>query len=297
MTLRTFGAVVTTPDPEALSGNVDLTIWADGRYELRVHMHDSGLADYSFRLAIILRSQSGTAALAFYSRGVAHGSLGAGSRDSDERQTGRLDSIRDAFDDFAAGSFTVVREYHNDLLGWIESALLEVATFLIGCVTMGAPAALLIYNATFLAERLDVRLPGELGYVGIILAEGAYYLCGPTVFIPVFIGGALVSAAVLKHRPMSADEINEARTVFADTIPYEKVWITNLEAQDGRWLTTMGIDGSIIVGASSEFDNAVADPNRRRIFIHEMTHVWQNVRASHPGDPVRGGEGPHPGGG
>jgi len=65
ITLRTFGAVVTTPDPEALSGNVDLTIRADGRFELRVHMHDSGLPDYSFRLAIILRAQSGKAALAF----------------------------------------------------------------------------------------------------------------------------------------------------------------------------------------------------------------------------------------
>ena len=117
MTLRTFGAVVTTPDPEALSGNVDLTIWADGRYELKVHMHDSGLSDYSFRLGIILRAQSGKAALAFYSRGVAHGTLGDGPRDSDERQTGQLSTIRDEFDDFAAGSFTVVREFHNDLVG------------------------------------------------------------------------------------------------------------------------------------------------------------------------------------
>ncbi len=278
MTLRTFSAVVTTPDPEALSGNVDLTIRADGRYELKVHMHDSGLSDYSFRLAIILRSASGRLALAFYSRGVAHGTLGAGSRDSDERQTGQLPSIRDNFDDFAAGSFTVHRQYQNDLLGWIESAILEIATWVIGYVTMGVPAAVMIVSATLARTYLDVGPPGDIGLAGLILADGAYYLCGATAFIPVFIAGALVSAALFKRRPLSADEIEEARTVFADTVPYDKVVVTNLEGPDGRWVTSIGIDGSIIVGVGSGFDNAVADANRRRSFIHEMTHVWQNAR-------------------
>ena len=143
---------------------------------------------------------------------------------------------------------------------------------------MGVPAAAMIYGATLARDYLDVGLPGELGYVGIILADGAYYLCGPTAFIPVFIGGALVSAALFKRRPLSQDEIAVARTVFADTIPYDKVWVTNLEGPDGRWLTTLGIDGTSFIGASSEYDDAVADAGRRRIFIHEMTHVWQNVR-------------------
>ena len=240
-----------------------------------MHMHDSGLSDYSFRLGIILRSASGKAALAFYSQGVAHGTLGDGSRDSDERRIGQLATIRDDFEDFAAGNFTVVRQYQNDLLGWIESAFLDIATFLVGCVTLGAPAALLIYNATYLAERMDVRLPGELGLAGIILAEGAYFLCGAAVFIPVFIAGALVSAALFKRRPLSQKEIDEARTVFADTVPYDKVWVTNLETFGGRWFTNMGIDGSIVIGASSEYEDMVADPRRSRIFIHEMTHVWQ----------------------
>jgi hypothetical protein len=279
MTLRHFGAVVTTPDPEALSGNVDLTIWADGRFELKVHMHDSGLPDYSFRLGIILRSQSGKSALAFYSQGVAHGTLGAGSPDSDERRTGQLATIRDDFDDFAAGSFTVVREYQNDLLGWIESTFLEIATWVIGYVTLGVPAAAMIFGATLAGEHLDLHLPGELGLAGIILADGAYYLCGAAVFIPVFIAGALVSAALFNRRRLSGDEIAEARTVFADTVPYDKVWVTNLETFEGRWFTNMGIDGSVVIGASSEYEDMVADPGRRQIFIHEMTHVWQITRS------------------
>jgi hypothetical protein len=279
MTLRHFGAVVTTPDPEALSGNVDLTIWADGRFELKVHMHDSGLSDYSFRLGIILRSQSGKSALAFYSQGVAHGTLGAGSPDSDERRTGQLATIRDDFDDFAAGSFTVVREYQNDLLGWIESTFLEIATWVIGYVTLGVPAAAMIFGATLAGEHLDLHLPGELGLAGIILADGAYYLCGAAVFIPVFIAGALVSAALFNRRRLSGDEIAEARTVFADTVPYDKVWVTNLETFEGRWFTNMGIDGSVVIGASSEYEDMVADPGRRQIFIHEMTHVWQITRS------------------
>ena len=48
----------------------------------------------------------------------------------------------------------------------------------------------------------------DTGLAGIILAEGAYFLCGAAVFIPVFIAGALVSAALFKRRPLSQKEID-----------------------------------------------------------------------------------------
>jgi hypothetical protein len=77
------------------------------------------------------------------------------------------------------------------------------------------------------------------------------------------------SACLPRHfcPPLSQKEIDEAGTVFADTVPYDKVWVTNLE--------TFGV----VIGASSEYEDMVADPRRSRIFIHEMTHVWQIVRS------------------
>jgi hypothetical protein len=277
LSFRTWRATITTPDPEALSGNVQLTIWGNGRYELLVHMHDSGLPDYSFRLGVLLRAASGMAVLALYSRGVVHGTASTGSRDSDERQAGQLAALQANWDDFVAGDFTVQREYQNDLIGWIESALLDVATFLVGCVTVGGPAACVILGASLLSDHADVQLPGELGLAGLILAEGAYFVCGPGVFIPVFIAGALVSAALFKRRRLHPHEIAAARTVFGETVPYDRIWITNLEYVSGRAFAALGIDGNIMIGLGSRFDDAVADQMRRRTFIHEMTHVWQIV--------------------
>ena len=275
LSFRTWRATITTPDPEALSGNVQLTIWGNGRYELLVHMHDSGLPDYSFRLGVILRAAGGLAVLALYSRGVVHGTASTGSRDSDERQTGHSAALQTEWDDFVAGEFTVQREYQNDLIGWVESVFLDVATFLVGCVTVGGPAACVILGASLLSDHAGVQLPGELGLAGLILAEGAYFLCGPGVFIPVFIAGALVSEALFERRRLHAHEIAVARTVFADTAPYDKIWITNLEFVNGRAFAALGIDGNIMIGLGSRFDDAVADQTRRRTFIHEMTHVWQ----------------------
>lgn len=275
LSFRTWRATITTPDPEALSGNVELTIWGNGRYELLVHMHDSGLPDYSFRLGVLLRAASGMAVLALYSRGVVHGTASTGSRDSDERQTGHSAALQADWDDFIAGEFTVQREYQNDLIGWVESAFLDIATFLVGCVTIGGPAACVILGASLLSEHADVQLPGELGLAGLILAEGAYFLCGPAVFIPVFIAGAVVSSALFKRRRLHPHEIAVARTVFAETVPYDKIWITNLEYVNGRAFGLLGMDGNILIGLGSRFDDAVSDQMRRRTFIHEMTHVWQ----------------------
>ena len=56
LTVKTFSAQVTTPSPEALGGSVSLTIRGDGSYDLTVHLHDSGLPDYSFRLVGVAAS-------------------------------------------------------------------------------------------------------------------------------------------------------------------------------------------------------------------------------------------------
>lgn len=275
LSFHTFPGQITTPDPEALSGNVDLTIRGDGRYELKIHMHDSGLPDYSFRLGIYLRAESGKSVLAWYSRGVVHGTLSPGSRDSDERQTGVLPSLLEQWDDFSRGTLNVHREYQNDLVGWIESAALDIATFLIGCVTVGAPAACAIFGASLLGSLTGTRLPGELGLAGLVAAEGVYYLCGPAAFIPVFIGGALVSAELFKRRRLHPPEIAAARSVFEGTIPYDRIWITNLEDLDGRPFTALGIDGSVMIGLGSWYENGLADQATRGTLIHELTHVWQ----------------------
>ncbi|MDD5580699.1 MAG: hypothetical protein PHY16_15645 [Methylobacter sp.] len=276
---------MTTPDPEALGGNVELTIRGDGTYELKVHMHDSGAPDYSFRLGIFLRSISG-AVFALYSHGTVRGSDYAffhpeatGFREFDDSQQGFSELLRDNWADFSAGSLQVNREWNNNLVEWAESLLLDKLTFILGASAIGAPAALVIWGASILGDLTDIRLPGELGLIGLIAAEGQFFLAGPAFFIPVFIGGALVSAALFKRRSLHSEEKEELKKVFADTLDYESIMITNLEGLDGRPFTLFNLDGQSVVAASSgifpDFGNLLTNNVTRHIFIHEFTHAWQ----------------------
>jgi hypothetical protein len=278
LSVKTFDAIVTTPDPEALGGNISLTIRGDGRYELKIHMHDSGLPNYSFRLGVFLRSPNG-AVFALYSRGDVHGTLSSGSRDFDETQSGVNAVLNEQWDGFVNASLEVHREYKNNVVEWVESAVVEKVTFVIGTVTLGAPAALVIWGAGLLGDLAGIRLPGELGLLGLVAAEGQFFLAGPAFFVPVFIGGALVSAALFKRRRLHSEEKAELQTVFLDTLDSDSIWVTNLEGLDGRPFTIFNLDDQVVVAASPsvfpDFDNLLTNDKTKRIFVHELTHAWQ----------------------
>jgi hypothetical protein len=283
LSVKTFQASVTTPDPEALGGHVDLTIRGDGIYELKVHMHDSGLPDYSFRLGVFLRSTSGIV-FALYSRGTAHGTFSTGSRDFDETQSDLHQILNDRWDEFANGRLEVQREYQNNLVEWLESTVMDKVMFVLGAVTLGGPATLVIWGASSVSDLTGVGIPGELGLAGLILAEGQYFLFGPTYFIPVFIGGALVTAALFERRDLRIEEIDEAKRVFGDTVPYDKIVVSNLEGLGGRAFAVPNIDGnSVILGLGSDmFNSAIGDESKRFTFIHELTHAWQITHRATP---------------
>lgn len=278
MSVKTFDARVTTPGPDALGGDIHLTVRGDGVYELKVHMHDSGLPDYSFRLGVLLFSSRGIV-FALYSRGTVHGTLSPESRDFDETQSDFNRILDERWEEFTNGRLDVHREYQNNLVEWLESTILDKLTFVIGAVTLGAPATLVIWGAGVLGDLTGIRLPGELGLVGLIAAEGQFFLAGPAFFVPVFIGGVLVSAALFKRRRLHSEEKDELQKVFLDTLNFDKIWVTNLEGLGRRPFTIFNLDGEIVVGASPsvfpDFDNLLTNNKTRRIFVHELTHAWQ----------------------
>ena len=88
LSVRVFTATVSRPGPDALGGNVELTIRGDGSYELKVHLHDSGFPNYSFRLGIFLFSSGGTV-FALYSRARCTGLCRPGAATSTRRRPAR----------------------------------------------------------------------------------------------------------------------------------------------------------------------------------------------------------------
>jgi len=275
--VKQFHANVTAPDPDSLGGTVDLTIFGDGSYNLKVHMHDSGAPSYSFRLAILLHSTGGQI-FALYSTGTVHGTIGSGSRDFDDPQNGvdQTGLLAANWEAFAAGSLDVRLDYQDNF----TSALLDVLGFVATTATLGGPAALVIWGGKALQNMTGVQLPANLGWPGLIAAEAGLVLAGPTFFLPLFVAGVAATAALMKLRPLRPSEIAEAKRVFLDTLDYDSVTIANFQDTDGRSFAAPGPSGNYLIASSEYYDDFLATNDSKHTFIHELTHVWQMQHAA-----------------
>jgi hypothetical protein len=157
-------------------------------------------------------------------------------------------------------------------------------------VAGGARLVGLIMVGSELAELSGVHVIGPGGLVGLVVAGGASFLFGGGVFVPVFVGGAVASELLVKHRSLAEPEMAPARDfakrVFGDTLPFDRVILTNLSGENGQEFVTPSVDGSILMNMGDGFDNPTTHVDPRRgfivegqIFIHELTHVWQIAHA------------------
>jgi len=124
--------------------------------------------------------------------------------------------------------------------------------------------------------------------VGVAESAGQLYLWTNGAFIPVVVAGSAAANVLIKHRRLTAKEIDFARRVFADKIPYERVVLTNLHSNNDRAFTIPNVDGDILVNLGpvyghplsfpkddAERNKASNYPTPGQVFIHEMTHAWQ----------------------
>jgi hypothetical protein len=92
----------------------------------------------------------------------------------------------------------------------------------------------------------------------------------------------------LVKRPINEDEVTLARRVFADQLPYDKIYIANFFLPGNERVAVTVASGTelIPIKALTEYtiyfgpevfrDGAHAHSARtRNTFIHELTHVWQ----------------------
>jgi hypothetical protein len=82
------------------------------------------------------------------------------------------------------------------------------------------------------------------------------------------------SRGVLKVRTLLPDEIALAKSVFQNTLNYSTVRITNtLGLGERPWTTNSPPLYMLNVGP--DYPNMTTDDDRKRLLIHELTHVWQ----------------------
>ena len=107
--------------------------------------------------------------------------------------------------------------------------------------------------------------------------------------------GFIRASATYAERLLTDAEKNLARTVFAETVPYGKVYLSN-----GRGLGKRAYTiphplhlGSFVIHIGPDIFRDATDPANvmfdqtgDSVFIHELTHVWQGVNRSNAFDYI-----------
>lgn len=82
------------------------------------------------------------------------------------------------------------------------------------------------------------------------------------------------SRGIPKVRTLLPDEIALAKSVFQNTLNYSTVRVTNtLGLGERPWTTNSPPLYMLNVGP--DFNSLTVDDDRKRLLIHELTHVWQ----------------------
>jgi hypothetical protein len=289
---RVFSADIVTPDGMALGGHVRIELSNDGTAVYSGSMRATGLPSFHFRLLPILRSSNGSVALAARKEGTVFGTLDPGDRDVSWSESIHIDGISDKWREMRDATLTVSR--FTETAGSLGSAI-EVLTeavqllagaSLLGGIAQGGPAlASLIFIGAEAGTRFNFEPVGPGGLVGLISSATFAALAGPGVMIPAYVAGVIATELTVKFRRMTSEEIAFADAVFQGTIPYGRIFLTNINGMGGNAFVVPGHDGSILVNIGSaafEFGPSRFSTGRGtayeapgQLLIHELTHAWQ----------------------
>jgi hypothetical protein len=279
-----FRQVVTTPSGTALGGAVDLTLRSDGTYKAHFHMHDSGAVDYKFVVRAVFAASNGTAFALQHSgevEGLESTSLTSGPRrDSDKDIDGFHPFIKSNWGAVKAGKMSVSKDYSKaGVIGFIEDLSKIVADITKGAAR-GAVGAVIGLGDEMVQAFKSLELTGTVGIIAgvAVMASGG----GIVLAVTTGVQAGLVTAALIKQRPVTAQEMQFADAVFKGTLPPgQNIILTNLEGLGGRAFTIPGPNSKVYVNIGSYgYDHPLTHlrsdkDSPGRLFIHELTHVWQ----------------------
>jgi hypothetical protein len=185
-------------------------------------------------------------------------------------------------------------EYHLDaeigsLLSTAWDVLKTVASAIVANALLGT-TGLVILIGRELAVAAGIQIPIGGALAGVIVTGGSVLVLGPGVILPAIVAGIAVGAAVesdIKRRPMTEPEIKFAARVFFDTLPIDRILLTNLSHDGGRQYVIPSIDGwTILVNMGDAYDkpSEYGKPGEYSqpgsVFIHELVHAWQIAHTS-----------------
>ena len=290
---RSFSQPIVTPPGVPLGGLAQFVVNNDGTGRFRGFMEATGAFSYHFGVRAALRSANGRIAMLAQKTGAVYGVFEPGDSRADWDEPITSGFVGDAWSEIRTASFVASKSYElGGALGGAVELLGDVAQFLVGTpllsaiVPGGAALAAIVLVGSELGGISGLHVVGPGGLVGLTAAGASLFLVGPQALVPVFVAGAAVGSAAVKRRPLRASEMALAREVFHDTLPLERIVLTNLSADKGQEFTAPNIDGGILVNMGPEgFDDALTHTRPKdgytvggQILIHELVHAWQLSR-------------------
>jgi hypothetical protein len=245
-------------------------------------MRATGLPSYKFRVRAVLRSASGRLTVAVQKSGEAFGTDTPGDRQFNWNEPVFSQLMADQWADFQAGSMIATKSYEmTGVLGSLGDLLADLLDYLVGYVVLG-PVSGVIFLGSELGLLTGLQFPGAGGLTGLMLSGGAAFLVGPGMVIPALIAGSIVGELVIKNRAMTEEEKAFAANVFGDTLPTDRIVLTNLLGLENSPFTVPAVDGKILLNLGDEaYDHPMTYARTSQgfiagqMFIHELTHAWQ----------------------
>jgi hypothetical protein len=280
---RSFHQDIVTPEGTPLGGWVDLQVQSNGNYNITFHMHSSSIfGNFDFDLRAYLNVPNGPTFFFHHSGHV------SGVDDADYPESGTNPLIAMYWSEIqSSGSFTVAKDYQwGGVVGTLDGLVKDILD--LGAAVVGTAVGAVIAVTQEAIGWIHANL-GPGGTIGVLSGVAVFVVAaalgvaaGAALILGIVAGVAAgaVSSALIDSRPIAQAEIDLASTVFGNTLPYDKVMLTNLGGLGGRAFTAPGVDGNIYCNLGSVYANPLgsypsAYPAAGQVLIHELTHAWQ----------------------
>ena len=285
-------------------GDVRITLWEDGSWLVRGHMHGSGFDPYEFVLSAsvpIVRHGVDVTSHSTFRAGRVDGwePFGDEDRNYDWSEAGWNIGVGADVTQLLLGTdrrLVVSKTVKNDGIGGALQSLVDdvIEGHLLRDVihTVGGTLVVALALGREMTDLFGVDL-GDNGWLGfsILTVANQYWLVIPLadVVLPMIVGSDDPSIGG-RGRSMTFDEYKWASAVFGATLPhFENIKITNLVNPKNDPFTSKSGDTYYVHMGDKAFDSPQTDVDTGpdgtptepgQVFIHELTHVWD---AAHSG--------------
>ncbi len=282
-------------DADALHGATEFIMRSDGTYTFRGHLSATGLPSFAYRVQASVRCAAGVV-IVVEASGRVFGKDTPGPDRRDWNEDGTSDAIRQFWTALRLDPRleTDLQKNLAGVLGTLVDVAETVDETYVAAQFSGVVGAVIVLGGE-LGAATGVTFENPHILAGVTVGSAVLLVFGPSAIIPALVAGTATALLTdIQFRAMHDDEIALAFEVFRDTLPIDRILLTNLYNPTNtpagflaREFTMPGIaDSKILVNMGKNFEHTLepdvqqsvrkeAYKARGQVLIHELTHAWQ----------------------